>query len=142
MVATRVPRTVCVACSFNRIESKGVEPGCPRPRAFQLLVLGSANVAASAGTFPASPSPANHPTPMAPQPAALVIPDISAVTTSEGKPQYNGDKTLLPMYLVVLERWLPLQHPAYRTLIELGYIIDRNGKVMVYSTEHAASVIN
>ena len=68
---------------------------------------------------------------MAPTPPALVIPDITAVTTSEGKPQYNGDKTLLPMYAVVLERWLPLQHAAYRTLIERGYALDRNGRVMV-----------
>ena len=77
---------------------------------------------------------------MAPTPTSLNIPDISSVQDEEGTPVWNGDKTLLSLYLVVLERWLFKTHPDYRILFEKGYLVDRNGRVVVYSPDHATAI--
>ena len=84
--------------------------------------------------------PARYPKTMAPTPTSLNIPDISSVQDEEGKPVWNGDKTLLSLYLVVLERWLFKTHPDYRILFEKGYLVDRNGRVVVYSPDHATAI--
>ena len=77
---------------------------------------------------------------MAPTVPSSLIPTTLTVTDSDGKPYYNGDELTLTLAFDTLVRWLATEDPQFTNMVEKGFIIDKNNKVLVYSAEHAAAL--
>ena len=72
--------------------------------------------------------------------SSIAPPSIVTVKDANGKPLHNDDDLSLPLFIDYLDRWLAEEHPNTYSYIENGFIVNRQGKVIVWSAEHAAAL--
>jgi hypothetical protein len=75
-----------------------------------------------------------------PSKSSIAPPSIVTVKDANDKPQHNDDDLSLPLFIDYLDRWLAEEHPHIYSYIENGFVVNRHGKVIVWSAEHAAAL--
>ena len=72
--------------------------------------------------------------------SSIAPPSIVTVKDANDKPLHNDDDLSLPLFIDYLDRWLAEEHPNTYSYIENGFIVNRQGKVIVWTAEHAAAL--